>query len=45
MASFLEDNGLAVVSMKMLCLTEGIYLQPVGAAYRLAKEVDHELDV
>lgn len=37
---FLEDNGFQVVSMKMLGLTHGIFLQPVGAAYRLAREAN-----
>ncbi|MFW6115975.1 MAG: aspartate/glutamate racemase family protein [Chloroflexota bacterium] len=37
---FLEGNGFDVVSLKGLGLTHGIYAQPAGAAYRLAKETD-----
>ncbi len=37
---FLSDNGLEVVSTRYLGLEHGIYRQPVGAAYRLAREAD-----
>ncbi|HNS50903.1 MAG TPA: aspartate/glutamate racemase family protein [Anaerolineae bacterium] len=40
LSTFLEQNGFEVTSIKLLGLAEGIYLQPVGEAYRLAKEAN-----
>jgi maleate isomerase len=37
---FLEGSGFEVVSLKGLGLTHGIYTQPTGASYRLAKKAD-----
>jgi maleate isomerase len=38
--AFLGDNGLEVVSTRYLGLEHGIYKQPVGAAYQLARAAD-----
>jgi len=37
---FLEGNGFEVLTIKGMGLTHGIYTQPVGASYQLAREVD-----
>lgn len=38
--AFMEDSGFEVIALKSLGLYSGIYNQPAGAAYRLAKEAD-----
>lgn len=38
--TFMEDSGFHVVALKGLGLYRGIYNQPAGAAYRLAREAD-----
>lgn len=38
--TFMEDSGFQVVALKGLGLYRGIYNQPAGMAYRLAREAD-----
>lgn len=38
--TFLQDSGFDIVSFKSLELTREIFMQPAGAAYRLAREAD-----